>query len=151
MIEDFTGVRPKGWLSPGLRQSHTTPEILVKQGVKYVCDWVIDDVPSWMGTENGPLLAMPYNLEVNDSIIFAVEKHSSDEMFLRLQNTLELFKKESKNYPRVLALGLHPHLIGVPHRFHSFERMLDLLMSTPEVCFMKGEQIYQWFADQVPS
>jgi hypothetical protein len=50
----------------------------------------------------------------------------------------------------VLSLGLHPHLIGVPHRFESFEKMLDLLMATPEVCFVKGEQLAQWFTEQVP-
>jgi hypothetical protein len=48
-------------------------------------------------------------------------------------------------------LGLHPHLIGVPHRFESFEKMLDLLMATPEVCFMTGEKMAQWYASQVPA
>lgn len=151
MIEKFTGTRPKGWLSPGLRESHSTPEILVGQGVKYVFDWVIDDIPHWMHTQKGPLLSLPYNLEVNDSIIYAVEKHSSEEMFLRLKNTLELFQRESVKYPRVLSLGLHPHLIGVPHRFNSFERMLELLLKTPGVCFMKGQQIFDWYNAQIPS
>jgi hypothetical protein len=50
-----------------------------------------------------------------------------------------------------LALGLHPHLIGVPHRFESFEKMLDLLMATPEVCFMTGEKMSQWYSSQVPA
>ena len=77
------------------------------------------DLPNWLRTDNGPLLALPYNLEVNDSIIYAIEKHSSPEMLLRLTNTLELFQREVKatGQPRVLALGLHPHLIAVPHRF----------------------------------
>jgi len=42
-------------------------------------------------------------------------------------------------------------LIGVPHRFESFEKMLDLLMSTPEVCFMTGEKMSQWYSSQVPA
>jgi hypothetical protein len=62
-----------------------------------------------------------------------------------------LFKRESLKQPRVLALGLHPHLIGVPHRFESFEKMLDLLMATPEVCFMTGEKMSQWYSSQVPA
>ena len=151
LIESFTGTRPKGWLSPGLRETHDTPDILKKLGVDYVCDWVIDDVPNWMTTKHGPLLAMPYNLEVNDSIIYAIEKHASDEMFLRLSKTLSLFRREARTHPRVLALGLHPHLIGVPHRFESFERMLDLLQGTPEVCFMNGGQIADWYRGQVPA
>jgi len=150
MIEAFTGRRPRGWLSPGLRETHDTPDLLRKLGVDHVFDWVVDDLPNWMRTAHGPLLALPYNLEVNDSIIYAIEKHSSEEMFLRLEKTLRLFQREATRQPRVLALGLHPHLIGVPHRFDSFERMLDLLQSTPGVCFMTGSQIADWYAAQVP-
>lgn len=150
MIRGLTGQRPRGWLSPGLRETLDTPELLRKQGIEYVFDWVVDDVPHWMHTREGPLLAMPYNLEINDSIIYAVEKHTSDEMHERLTRTLALFEREARTQPRVLALGLHPHLIGVPHRFGSFERMLDLLMKSPQVCFMTGGQIADWYTAQVP-
>jgi hypothetical protein len=124
--------------------------LLKKQGVEYVFDWVVDDVPSWMQTRNGPLLALPYNLEINDSIVYAIEKHTSDDMYERLARTLALFEREATTHPRVLAIGLHPHLIGVPHRFASFERMLDLLMKSPQVCFMTGGQIADWYTAQVP-
>ena len=150
MIEAFTHVRPRGWLGPGLRESHTTPETLVGEGIEYVFDWVVDDVPNWMHTLNGPLLSLPYNLEINDSIIYAVEKHSSLEMLERTRHTLALFERESLKHPRVLAIGLHPHLIGVPHRFGSFERMLDLLMASPQVCFVQGHDLATWYAEQVP-
>ena len=150
MIEAFTHVRPRGWVGPGLRESHTTPETLVGEGIEYVFDWVVDDVPNWMHTLNGPLLSLPYNLEINDSIIYAVEKHSSLEMLERTRHTLALFERESLKHPRVLAIGLHPHLIGVPHRFGSFERMLDLLMASPQVCFVQGHDLATWYAEQVP-
>jgi hypothetical protein len=39
----------------------------------------------------------------------------------------------------------------VPHRFGSFERMLDLLMKSPQVCFMTGAQIADWYTAQVPA
>jgi len=151
MIETFTGTRPRGWLGPGLRESHTTPETLKAAGVDYVFDWVVDDLPNWLTTANGPLLSLPYNLELNDSIIYAVEKHSSEEMFNRVKSTAELFTREALKRPRVLTLGLHPHLIGVPHRFGSFERMLDLLMKTPGTCFVQGHDIADWYSAQVPA
>jgi allantoinase len=150
MVERYTGKRPRGWLSPGLRETYDTPELLKKQGVDYVFDWVVDDVPNWMTTRNGPLLSLPYNLEINDSIIYAIERHSSDEMYERLARTLALFEREAVSHPRVLAIGLHPHLIGVPHRFASLEKMLDLLMKSSNVCFMNGEQIADWYTAQVP-
>lgn len=151
-IEEFTGTRPRGWLSPGLRETTETPELLVRAGVDYVCDWVIDDLPNWMQVEGGNLLQMPYNLELNDSIIYAIEKHSSQEFLLRLQRTLAVFEREIEEHqqPRVLALGLHPHLMGVPHRIGVFEEMLDTLLRSRNVCFMTGSQIADWFASVEP-
>lgn len=151
MVQAFTGQRPRGWLSPGLRESHQTPELLKASGIDYVFDWVVDDVPNWMHTEQGPLLSLPYNLELNDSIIYAIEKHSSEEMFTRVKSTAELFVREAQRRPRILTLGLHPHLIGVPHRFGSFERMLDLLMATPGTSFVQGHDIADWYTAQVPA
>lgn len=150
-IEGFTGTRPRGWLSPGLRETFDTADILADCGVDYVLDWVIDDLPNWMRVKRGALLQQPYNVELNDSIIWAIEKHRSDEYFVRLQRTLELFDRECETNPRILALGLHPHLIGVPHRFGYFEQMLDMLMANPNVCFMTGSQITDWYAGQEPA
>lgn len=58
-IQTFTGSRPRGWLSPGLRETDDTPDILAQAGVEYVCDWVIDDLPNWMRVKSGALLQMP--------------------------------------------------------------------------------------------
>jgi allantoinase len=150
-IAAFTGRRPRGWLSPGLRETADTPDILKAAGIDYVCDWVIDDVPSWMTTAHGPLIAMPYNLEINDSVIYAVERHATGEMAARLEHTLRLFEREARDTVRVLALGLHPHLIGVPHRFHELERMLDVLSASQEVTFVTGAEIADWFAAHEPA
>lgn len=147
----FTGKKTRGWLSPGLKQSLDTPDILKAAGIDYVCDWVLDDLPTWMTTKQGPLMAMPYNLEVNDSIIYAIEKHSSAEMYTRLRDTVACFEREMQDgSPRVLALGLHPHLIGVPHRILYLEKMLDLLMARDDTVFMTGSQIADWYSANDP-
>ncbi|MCP4327976.1 MAG: polysaccharide deacetylase family protein [Alphaproteobacteria bacterium] len=145
-LERFTGMKTRGWLSPGLKESYDTPDILKAAGIDYVCDWVLDDLPTWMDTKHGRMIAMPYNVEVNDSIIFAVEKHGSREMFTRLRDTIACFEEEmGEGAPRVLALGLHPHLIGVPHRIGYLKKMLDLLVDRGDTVFMTGSQIADWF------
>ena len=106
-----------------------------------------------MSTEDGPLMAMPYNLELNDSIIYAIEKHATGQFLDRTRRTLVRFEKEVRDTgrPRVLAIGLHPHLMGVPHRIDEFEAMLDVLMDSPQTTFMYPREIARWFARQVPS
>jgi peptidoglycan/xylan/chitin deacetylase (PgdA/CDA1 family) len=150
-IERFTGKRPRGWLSPGLRETVDTPDLLKKNGIDHVFDWVVDDLPSWMTTKHGPLMAMPYNLEINDSIIYAIERHATGEMARRLEHTLRLFERESESNPRVLALGLHPHLISVPHRMHELEWMLDVLLASDKTIFVTGSRIADWYAAAEPA
>ncbi len=146
-VESFTGVKMRGWLSPGLKQTPDTPDILKQLGIGYVCDWVVDDLPTWMTTKHGPLMAMPYNLEVNDSIIYAIEKHASPEMYRRMTDTVAAFEKEYDGGSRVLPIGLHPHLMGVPHRIGYLERMLDDLMARDDTVFMAGGEIADWFIE----
>ncbi len=144
-LASFTGQKTRGWLSPGLKETADTPDVLKAAGIDYVCDWVVDDLPTWMTTASGPLIAMPYNLEINDSIIYAVEKHASPEMYRRMTDSVAAFEKEFDRNPRVMALGLHPHLIGVPHRIGYLERMIDDLLGRDDVIFMTGSQIADWF------
>lgn len=151
LIRDFTDAPVRGWLSPGLRESLETPEILKQNGVDHVFDWVVDDLPSWIDTSEGPLMAMPYNLEINDSIVYAIEKHATGEMLNRLTRTLELFRAEASDNPRVLAIGLHPHLQGVPHRLQELVDMVDLLRSCDDVLFTTGSAIADWYATAEPA
>ena len=150
-LASFTGTRPRGWLSPGLRETTTTADILKECGIDYVCDWVVDDRPSWMTTTSGPLIAMPYNLEINDSIIYAIEKHATGEMLRRLDFTLRRFQRECRDSTVVLAIGLHPHLIGVPHRIHELEQMIDLLVAAPQVGFFRGSDLADWYRRVEPA
>ena len=144
-IETFTGTRPRGWLGPGLQESVETPDLIKAAGLDYLCDWVVDDLPCWMNTRHGPLVAMPYTLEINDSVIYAVERQASPEIFRRFEDTLATFSEEIKTQPRVLTLGLHPHLIGVPHRIGYLSRILDVLLERGDTIFMTGSQIADWF------
>jgi allantoinase len=144
-IAAFTGKPVAGWLGPGLRQSADTLDLLAGLGIRYCCDFVLDDLPVWMRTGHGPMVGVPYSLELNDSVIYAVEKHRSAEMHERLVATLETCDAELAQGPRIITLGLHPHLIGVPHRFAWFEKMLDLLMVRDDTVFMTGSEIAGWF------
>ncbi len=146
-IEDFTGTRPRGWLGPGLRETDDTPDLLKAAGIDFVFDWVLDDLPCWMTTIHGPIIAMPYTLEINDSPIYAVERQSSPEIERRMNDTLACFDGELDRNPKVLTLGLHPHLIAVPHRIGFLAKMLDTLQARNDTVFMLGSEIADWFVE----
>jgi hypothetical protein len=99
-----------------------------------------------MQTRHGRIVSLPYCFETNDSVIYAVEKHSSGEMAQRLEATLRCFAREIAQGPRILTIPLHPHLMGVPHRIAFLEDFLGRLRRRDDAVFMTGGGIADWFA-----
>lgn len=150
-IEKFIGKRPRGWMGPGFAQTFDTADYLKGAGIEYNLDWILDDLPCWMTTIHGPLICMPYGFELNDSLLFPVERHSSAEILLRFKDTLKTFEPELKEQPRILTLAVHPHQIGVPHRIGYLEQILDILRQRDDTIFMSGDQIADWYTKQDPA
>jgi peptidoglycan/xylan/chitin deacetylase (PgdA/CDA1 family) len=144
-LSDFTGRRTRGWLGAGLHETVHTPEHLKASGLDYVSDWVLDDLPCWLPTARGPLIAMPYTLELNDAVIYAIEKQSSDEIARRIGDTVAVLERELAGNPRVLTIALHPYAIAVPHRLIHLEYALEKLKARDDTIFMTGAAIADWF------
>ena len=145
VIREFTGKTPRGWESPGLTETFETADVLAEEGIEYVADWVLDDQPCTIETANGSIVSIPYTVETNDILIFAVQNHPSDGM---LQRTIEQFDRlhqESETITRVMAISLHPYLSGVPHRIGYVEKLFEHILSKPGVVMWTGEQILDWY------
>ena len=67
MLAQTFGRRPKGWMGPWIAETAVTPDLLKEAGYDFVMDWPADDQPFWMRTRSGPLLSVPYPIEINDS------------------------------------------------------------------------------------
>ncbi|CAM5569533.1 peptidoglycan/xylan/chitin deacetylase (PgdA/CDA1 family) [Aquamicrobium terrae] len=144
-IRAITGKAPRGWESPGLTETADTVDLLSKAGIEYVADWVLDDQPCMIETISGPIVSVPYTVEINDVSIMAVAQHSSDEFLKRGIRQFDRLYAESQRSARVMSISVHPYLSGVPHRIGYFEELLDHVASKPGVVFWTGEQILDWF------
>jgi peptidoglycan/xylan/chitin deacetylase (PgdA/CDA1 family) len=144
-IRNFTGRRPRGWLGPGLTETLETPELLVEAGYEYVCDWVLDDQPVRLSTRSGPIVSMPYTLECNDVAMIAVQHHAAREYRDRAINQIDQLLLDAKESARVMALTVHPYLLGVPHRLRYFREALEYVCRQPEIVFWTGADIYDWY------
>lgn len=149
-FESYSGARPKGWLGPGYGESLDTPDILKKKGIEYIHDWMFHDDPCWMRTKHGPLIALPYALDMNDVMTFALDRNTAEEYYTRFKAAVDYFGSEPGSPPRIMTMGLHPHIIGVPYRLDMFARTLDMLMARDDTIFVTGNQIADWFSDQDP-
>ncbi|MGI9408776.1 MAG: polysaccharide deacetylase family protein [Hyphomicrobiaceae bacterium] len=143
------GRRPRAWLGAGMGETADTPDLLKAEGIEFLHDWLMDDLPCWMRTKHGPMLALPYTFELNDVINYAVQHSSSDEILERLRATLAIYEREiaEQEQPRIVTFGLHPHIIGVPHIAYYFEKALDTLMARSDVTFVTSSEIGEWFVE----
>src|SRR5205814_808529 len=66
LLQDFTGRKPKGWMGPGLPETWETVDLHAEEGIENVTAWVNDDQPYERRGTNGPLVSVPYTLELND-------------------------------------------------------------------------------------
>jgi peptidoglycan/xylan/chitin deacetylase (PgdA/CDA1 family) len=144
-LEQLSGRKVRGWFGAGGGESNDTPDILKRCGIEFVHDWLVDDLPCWMVTTDGPLLCLPYTWELNDVPIWVVQGQSSDEFLKRLEATLAVLERELERQPRVLTLAMHPHVLGVPHRAYYLEKALDLLAARQDCVFMTSSEIADWF------
>ena len=146
-LEKLTGKKTRGWFGAGGAETPKTPEIFKQCGLDFIHDFVLDDLPNWLRTEHGPLLALPYTFELNDVPIWVIQGQSSDELLKRLETTLKVFEREIEWQPRVLTFGLHPHVVGVPHRAYYFEKALDLLLARQDTQFVTSSEVADWFIE----
>ena len=53
--------------------------------------------------------------------------------------------------PRVMALVVHPYLMGVPHRVKHLRRVLEVIRQKRDVLFWTGAQIADWYLAAGPA
>ncbi len=148
ILERFTGTRPVGWLGPGLTQTYETPDLLTAAGVKYIGDWVYDDEPSVIRTKNGPLVTLPYTVELNDITMMIVQHHESDYLLKRAIDQFDRLYAEGATRPRIMALAIHPYISGQPHRIKYLEQIYDYVARHEGVLHWNGAEILDWYMDQ---
>ena len=139
----------RGWLSPAKNQSWNTPELLAENNIEYCCDWVNDDMPYRFDTKRGALTMMPLCTEIEDQFIIGQNLHSEDSWVEQVKDAFDFLLDEStRQGGRMLALNIHPWLIGQPHRIRSLELVLDYIMSHSEVWQATAGEILDAFKQQ---
>ena len=140
----------RGWLSPAGSQSHNTPDLLAARGIDYMADWINDDMPYPFRTGAGSLVALPLSLELDDRFIIQNNLHSEWEYATQVQDACDhlLAEAESTGHGRLLALSIHPWLLGQPHRIAAFESALEHITSRTGVWSASAAEIVDAWRSQ---
>jgi allantoinase len=150
VIKAATGKPPRGWLGPGLTETWETPDLLKQEGYDYVADWVLDDQPVWLKTKTAPIVNVPYTQECNDVAMMLIQHHKASEYYDRAIDQFEQIYEDAADSARIMALVIHPYIMGAPHRTKYFRRVFEVVRQKPDVAFMTGEQILDWYLQVGP-
>jgi peptidoglycan/xylan/chitin deacetylase (PgdA/CDA1 family) len=128
----------RGWLSPAKSESSKTLDLLAEAGIEYVCDWVNDDMPYRIGN----LYSMPHSSDIDDYAILVNNHHDEDEYRDQLVDQFDaLYEESAAQGGRIMAISLHPWVIGQPYRMGALESALAHIMRHPSVWPATGAEI----------
>lgn len=138
VITTATGRRPLGWMGPGLTETHHTPELLSELGFQYVLDWTNDDQPYRLTVPG--MLSVPYSVELNDLLLFS-KGLTGPEFVQIVKDQYAQLRADSATGGRVLALALHPFVIGQPFRHRYLADALSYLAAQPDAWLTTSDDI----------
>jgi peptidoglycan/xylan/chitin deacetylase (PgdA/CDA1 family) len=144
-IEKASGKRPRGWMAPWMASTRWSPDLLKEVGFDFLMDWPNDDQPIWMKTRSGPLMSVPYPIEVNDSPQILVRHHSGDDFRDMIIGQFEELLRQSAKQPLVCGIALHTMIVGQPYRLRALREALQHIANHPQkdkVWFTRPSDIY---------
>jgi allantoinase len=140
------GAGPDGWMGPWISESPHTPDLLKEAGCSYLMDWSADDQPMWMTTRAGPILSIPYHIEINDSPAQLTRRHSADDFTRIVTAHFDEQLRQCEKQPLVFSLALHTFVVGQPYRLAGLRDILTHITNHAEidkVWFTRPGEIYQ--------
>lgn len=149
-IYKHTGQRCAGYLAPALSHSERTMDLFSEAGYElfgdeaafYTCDLFHDDQPTPVHVRSGrKFISMPYSLEMNDTIVYAVNKVEPRQYLKMLKRHFDRLYEEGAGSGTVMCIPTHNYQIACPHRIKAFEEALEYITGHSDVWVATGREI----------
>ncbi len=146
-IEKDTGVRPQGWSSPTVYFNADTFRACAAGGIKYTVDAMDSDFLSLLQTPDGNLEMLPYPPVTVDMGQFITRQYKPQDMERLWIDYVEELAHEAEKHPSrsatVVAIGIHPFIVGTPDGAAALRRTLDALKKNQTVWLTDTETFVQ--------
>ncbi len=140
-IHRVSGQALSGWLSPALTNTPETLNMLAEEGVLYTLDLFHDDQPQPVRVRNGKLISLPYSLQVNDWTGLHTGAGTPRDYGRMIRDQFDRLYAEGETFGTVMALPLHPWMIGYPHRWQPLADAIDYILGHDGVWHATGREI----------
>ena len=107
-------------------------DLLKEAGYEFVMDWPADDQPFFMKTRSGPLLSVPYPIELNDSPTMLNRAQPATDFRQMITDQFDAMLEQSREHPLVFGISLHTFVAGQPFgSYKSNERLRNYVVTHP--------------------
>ena len=131
-VASWAGKRPTGWMGAAAAESVITPDLLKEAGYTYTMGWPADDQPFWMNTRSGPILSVPYPVELNDTAVVVHKDGTANDFATMLVDAFDEMVEQCTAQPLVLTVSIHPFVMGAPFRLGALRRALKHCVEHPK-------------------
>jgi len=137
--EAATGTRPRGWIAQDFSESARTAHLVAEAGLTWLADWPNDEQPYAL-TTTPRIVSVPVAVELDDAqMLWSKLIPSWEWPPLVTEAAARLSADAAGGAGRCLLLGLHPWLVGQPHRIAYLEQALDGVLAAQPWCATVGE------------
>ncbi len=142
ILENVTGERPSGWVSPVIAFTENTRRFLVDEGMLWHGDGRDVDLPQLVQCGGGAIVHIPGS----DFTDHRVLRSSTMDLWEIYKETFDyLYVREA---PAFLALSLHCHFGGRPMVSAVFDKLFKYMHQFPDVWFASYREVAGWIKEQ---
>jgi peptidoglycan/xylan/chitin deacetylase (PgdA/CDA1 family) len=130
LLEDASGRKIEGWLSPRGTSRSETPRLLIEAGYRWYGAVFDDDLPYVQTFGNKEIVAIPLGTDVND-MQFMKYGNAPKTMLDSFNENVAIAKE--KGELSIIDVTCHAHIFGHPRGAYYYEKIVEAAAHNPDL------------------
>ncbi len=131
LLEQASGRKIVGWLSPRGTSKPSTPKLLAEAGYRWYGDVFNTDLPYVVGQGNKRIVAIPLSYDVND--MPSMKYGHPPRMMLESYNEVIEIARAGNGELRIIDITSHAHIFGHHRGAYFYDKIIEQAMSSPDI------------------
>src|SRR6266849_6066494 len=139
LLEQASGQRIRGWLSPRGTSRSETPKLLAQAGYRWYGDVFDADLPYVLSFGDNKIVAIPLSYDVND--MPSMKYGNAPKMMLDAFNEVIEIARERDDELRIIDVTSHAHIFGHHRGAYFYEKIIEKAVSANDIWIGTRAQI----------
>jgi peptidoglycan/xylan/chitin deacetylase (PgdA/CDA1 family) len=144
LLEQVTGQRPYGWISPRFTPGARTAGALVSAGYRWHGDAMDADLPYEQKHDNGSIVAVPFGMDIND-LPHAMRFGRTPRQYVEMFDDLLEHICAADDGALIIDVTAHAHNYGRPGGAWAYEQVIRQLAQRDDIWLATRAEIVAHF------